>query len=201
MTHQTAIADAMRTASTIVANRRAARQAEAEAAAARRHEAERADALEAARRAAHAAEVAAVHEAEAALRRIPEDELLSSVAADPDLREAERGRDPDLPSTMRYWLACRVEALRRAGVPEMDVCPFTSGEIEAVMAPILMSRGALYDYENAVLITDDIGLIMKLRRDCARRYGNLAEIAAVAMLRFCRIDGENLNALRRAAGM
>jgi hypothetical protein len=201
MSHVTAIADAMRTASALVANRSAARQADSAAAAARRDEAEREAALDAERRTAHVAEVAAVHEAEAALRRIPEDELLRSVADDPDLAEAERQRDPDLPATLRFWLAARITALLRAGVAEQEICPLYSLEIESILAPFVVSRGAFYDHQRAVLITEDAELIAKLRRDMSRMYGDLAEVAVQTMLKNCRLYGANLNALRAAAGL
>ena len=107
------------------------------------------------------------------------DEIVASVADDPDVLAALRRWDPATPSSYRDLVHARLVAQERAGIPEAERAPIYSGEVvSALMAPIMrMGRG------------DEAAVLAYLRRNCQVKYGEHAERVLRFMLQTYPHDG------------
>ena len=117
------------------------------------------------------------------------DDIYASVADDPAVIEAGKLWDRATPSTHRDLVAAVLAAQERAGIPASDRAPLQSGAVDEYLMPLLFRAGR----------DDEPPLLAYMRRDLRGRYGELAEIVLLFMLRTYRHGGtEKLLALATA---
>jgi hypothetical protein len=105
--------------------------------------------------------------------KVKPDEVVASVAGDPEVAAATARLDRATPSTWRDLVAARLAAQARAGVPEGDRAPLYSGQVEEYLTPILMRMGK----------GDESSVLAQMRQHLGRIYGEHAETVLRFMLR------------------
>jgi hypothetical protein len=104
---------------------------------------------------------------------ITPDMICASVSEDPAVVQAVLRWDRATPSTYRDLVDARLAAQARAGIPEADRAPLYSGQVEEFLMPILMRMGR----------GDEPAVLVQLRQQLRRTYGEHAETVLVFMLR------------------
>jgi hypothetical protein len=105
-------------------------------------------------------------------RKIAPDEVVASVACDPEVAAATARLDRATPETWRELVRARLAAQARAGIPEDERAPWYSGQVEEFLTPILMRMGK----------GDEPTILAQLRQSLRRTYVEHAEIVLRFML-------------------
>ena len=111
--------------------------------------------------------------------KVTPDTICGSVAGDPDVREADARLDRATPSTHRELVAARLAAQARLGIPAAERAPLYSGEVEDYLVPVMVRMGH----------GDEAAVVVYLRRELTRLYGEFGETVLSFMLRTYRHGG------------
>jgi hypothetical protein len=117
------------------------------------------------------------------------DEICGLVADEPEVRAAAVRFDRANPSTCRDLVAARFAAQARIGIAEADRAPLYSGEVEAVLVPIMFRMGP----------GEERAVVAGLRKELTDVYGEFSETVLRFMLKTYRHGGTA--ALQRAANV
>jgi hypothetical protein len=93
------------------------------------------------------------------------DAIFALVADDATVKEAAARWDCAAASTHRDLVAARLDAQARAGIPEANRAPLSSGEVDDYLIPIVMRMGR----------GDEPAVVADLRKALRRLYGAHAE--------------------------
>jgi hypothetical protein len=121
------------------------------------------------------------------LVRMGPDEICRLAEQAPEVREAAVRWDRATPSTHRDLVAARLVAQTRLGIPEAKRAPLYAAEVEAFLIPVMvrMDHG------------DEEAVVIEMRRELTRLYGEYGEAVLMFMLRTYR--HHSTEALLRAA--
>jgi predicted DNA-binding transcriptional regulator AlpA len=111
--------------------------------------------------------------------KVTPDTICGSVANDPDVREADARWDRATPSTHRDLVAARLAAQARLGISEAERAPLYSGEVEDYLTPVMFRIGR----------GDEGAVVVELRKEMTRLYGEFGETVLMFMLRTYRHGG------------
>jgi hypothetical protein len=115
--------------------------------------------------------------------------VVAPVKASPDIICGQVAGEPEVraAATCRDLVAARLAAQARIGIPEADRAPLYSGEVEAVLIPIMFRMRS----------GDERAVVVELRKDLTELYGEFSETVLRFMLKTYRHGGTE--ALQRAA--
>jgi hypothetical protein len=104
------------------------------------------------------------------------DQICGLVAQEPEVREAAARWDRATPSTHRDLVAARLAAQARLGIPAAERAPLYSGEVEDFLVPVMVRMGR----------GDEDAVVVELREELTRLYGEFGEIVLMFMLKTYR---------------
>jgi hypothetical protein len=120
------------------------------------------------------------------------DDILNSVADDPDVRAAYALFDRATPSTHRDLVHARLEAQARVGIVPEARAPLYTGDVESYLLPITMRMGRGGAPQT----------LAWLRRDLRRLYGEHSEAVLAFMLRvYAHAGADELREAAEAAAV
>jgi hypothetical protein len=108
--------------------------------------------------------------------RMSPDQICGLVAQETEVREAAVRWDRATPSTHRDLVAARLAAQARLDIPAAECAPLYSGEVEDFLVPVMVRMGH----------GDEAAVVVYLRKELTRLYGEFGETVLMFMLKTYR---------------